>query len=351
MSRVMPSILYVGSLGLGSTAAHRMRALERQGVTVVPVDTAPWIHRTGNRVMRSLAWRWGLGPVVRCFNQGLLQQAAEAQYDWVWLDKGHWVYPETLRALRRSAQTRLIHYTPDAHFSENRSRQFPASIPLYDMLITTKSHEIELYRRHGPRELFFQQQGFDPDIFQPYAVTAEERQRLGSEVCFVGRCERHYLRCLKAANRVTGGLAVWGSYNFRRAAHLRPWLRKVFRGGPILEEQYARALCCTKIALGLLSKMVRDKSTTRTFEIPACGAFLLAERTDEHRALFEEDREAVFFSSRAEMCDKIRYYLAHDGQRRRIAAAGLERCRRSGYCWEDRVREVFRRFRELGWLD
>jgi glycosyltransferase involved in cell wall biosynthesis len=350
MSGAGPSILYVAALGPGSTAAQRMHALEAHGVTVVPVDTVPWLSRTGNRLTRSLAWRWGLGPVVRRFNRELRQRAEATTYDWVWLDKGHWVYPETLEALRRSTHTRLIHYTPDAHFFANRSPRFPACIPLYDLLITTKSHEIEFYRRYGARELIFQHQGYDHHIFRPYPVTAEDRQRLGSEVCFIGRSERHYLRCLKAAGRATGGLAVWGYYG--RAARLRPWLRKVFRGGPILEEQYAMALCCTKIALGLLTKRNGpDQSTTRSFEIPACGAFLLAERTAEHQALFEEDREAVFFSSRAEMCDKIRYYLAHDGQRRRIAAAGLERCRRSGYRWEDRMCEVFRRIRELGWLD
>jgi spore maturation protein CgeB len=349
MSRGGPTILYVAALGPGSTAVQRMRGLEAQGATFVPIDTAPLLYQTGNRLTRSLAWRWGLGPIVRHFNEELLHRAAAASYDWVWLDKANWVYPETLKALRRSAGTRLIHYTPDAHFFANRTRQFRRCIPLYDLLITTKSHEIELYRRHGARELVFQYQGFDPGIFRPYPLSAEDRQRLGSEVCFVGRCERHYLRCLKAASRATSGLAVWGS--FERAARLRPWLGKVFRGGPIYEEQYARALCCTKIALGLLTKQNGpDQSTTRSFEIPACGAFLLAERSAEHQALFEEDREAVFFSSREEMCDKIRYYLAHDEQRRRIAAAGLERCRRSGYRYEDRARETFERFRELGWL-
>jgi spore maturation protein CgeB len=108
----------------------------------------------------------------------------------------------------------------------------------------------------------------------------------------------------------------------------------------LLGLDYARALNSFDINLCFLRKLNRDLQTTRSVEIPACGAFMLAERTDEHLALFEEGVEAEFFGSDDEMIDKTRYYLAHAEARRRIAAAGLERCRRGRYSYHERLLDM-----------
>ena len=93
----------------------------------------------------------------------------------------------------------------------------------------------------------------------------------------------------------------------------------------IYGEDYPKAICATKINLCFLRKLNRDLQTTRSVEIPACGGFMLAERTDQHLALFEEAIEAEFFSSKEELLSKVQYYLDHDLEAKRIAAAGRQR--------------------------
>ena len=67
---------------------------------------------------------------------------------------------------------------------------------------------------------------------------------------------------------------------------------------------------------------------------------MLAERTEEHLNLFGEGREAEFFDSDKELIDKVQYYLTHRNERIRIAAAGRERCIKSGYSNHDRLKAM-----------
>ena len=69
---------------------------------------------------------------------------------------------------------------------------------------------------------------------------------------------------------------------------------------------------------------------------------MLAERTDEHKALFEEDKEAVYFSSNEELLEKCRYYLEHEDERKAIAEAGWKRCLDSDYSNEGMIRKVLK---------
>ena len=130
-----------------------------------------------------------------------------------------------------------------------------------------------------------------------------------------------------------------------RLCYLFKWakwrqLQKRFRGRPLYGPDMGKAFQANKICLGLLYHVNRDLQTTRSFEIPACRGFMLAEKSAEHLEYFEEDKEAVYSENLEEMLEKIRFYLDHDAERRRIAAAGYERCRRSPYRYVDRAKTV-----------
>src|SRR4051794_36436513 len=93
-------VLYVGDLGIGSTALSRGRALAEIGLSVSFLDTLPFLS-AGNRLSRSFRSRVALGgPVIASLNRQVVISADEIEADWVWIDKGVWIRPETLLKLR-----------------------------------------------------------------------------------------------------------------------------------------------------------------------------------------------------------------------------------------------------------
>jgi glycosyltransferase involved in cell wall biosynthesis len=334
-------MLYVGGSGESGNAADKREALASLGVDLVSFDTRPYLAM-GPRPLRSLAHRINLGLPLRRLNRDLLAFVETLPaLSHVWVDKGRWIRPETLTAIRDRFGASLVHYSNDSLFLANRSRHFRTSVRLYDFLFTTKDFELEHYRRAGARRVGHVFDGVSGERFFPRQPSGEQLDRYGADVTFIGRCEPHYAACLRAAAGSGADLRIWGP-RWPRFARSHAWARPCVVGSGLWREDYPVALSVAKIGLGLLSKGFPETTTTRSFEIPACRTFMLAERTAEHLSLFEEGKEAEFFDSDDELVDKIRHYLAHPQERERIAAAGRERFLRSDYTRRARVRQMLK---------
>ncbi|MCS7040830.1 MAG: glycosyltransferase [Caldilineales bacterium] len=321
-------VFYIGKLREGTTSFERMKVLNSLGHQTVPFNISAF-ESLAPRVVQSIAWRLHAGPMVSKINNALWREGQNLNgIHLIWVDKGVWIYPETIQYLKKMTSARAVHYTPDSQILSQRSRHFLASIPLYDVLVTTKEWEVEAYKKAGARHVLLTYQGYD-SRFYPRMVPEPERSQYESDVCFIGHTQPHYAQRLKALSSVGIKLRIWGDA-WLAYAKRHPWARGLVGPG-LWGESYPVALACAKIGLGLLGKHIPETSTTRTFEIPATGTFLLAERTDLHQQLFDEGKEAEFFSSDDEMIDKVKFYLAHDEARQRIAAGGRARCERSGY--------------------
>jgi spore maturation protein CgeB len=336
-------VLYVGPLGPRGTCYQRMRAIADLGYEITPIDTDPidtkkWQNRLCNWVRRKIN-----GPIDLCgVNARIGRLIQEGAYNVLWVDKGLTVRAETLMRVKElHPGTVIVSYSPDDMLNlDNQSREYLAGVPLYDLHVTTKTYNVGELKELGARDVFFVDNGFCPYTHRPVLVSAGERLRLGGPVGFVGTCERS--RASSIAFLAQNGIAVkvWGEwpsiwsiiYGVRSAQVM---------GRAVFADEYAGAICSFKIALNFLRKINRDLQTTRSVEIPACGVFMLAERTDEHLALFKEGVEAEYFSTNQELLEKVRYYLAHDDERQAIAERGRRRCIDGNYSNQARLAKVF----------
>jgi spore maturation protein CgeB len=122
----------------------------------------------------------------------------------------------------------------------------------------------------------------------------------------------------------------------------------LYTGGELYGAAYREAVWDAKVNLSFLTHSNQDEFVHKSFEIAACGGFLLAERSAGHLERFVEDEEAVFFTGFEECAEKIRRYLPDAEARGRIAAAGQARAVRSGYGNDAQMRRVVERVEEIG---
>ena len=337
------AILYVGVPD--GTCLQRAQALRGLGHRVRHVVAGP--PRTPlKRQLYRLTRQLDRPADLHGANRRILAWLVREAFDILWIDKGLTVRPSILRAARdRRPELRIVGYSPDDTKNPgNSSRTFRQGLPLYDLYVTTKSYNVPELRELGAREPFFVDNSYDPDTHRPLELSARELERYAARVGFVGSFEED--RAEQMRRLATDGIevSIWGA-GWEEFSLPHPNLRVRRRELPGLD--YSRAINATEINLAFLRKVNRDLQTTRSIEIPACGAFMLAERTHEHLALFDEGVEAEFFSSYDELLEKCRHYLDNPEKRRRIAQAGLARCRRDRYDNEGRLAAVIARLGEL----
>jgi spore maturation protein CgeB len=329
-------IVYTGPLVVGDTCELRLRALVRLGHEVTAVDYLPFVHRHG-AFARRLQWRLRVGPMVRAYERAL-REAVATRPDVLWVDKGIFVPPGVLTAARVHGVRWLVHYSPDNYLlTQNASRHLWRGLGRYDVVVTTKRSNVSLLATAGARRVVLSGNAFDPEMHRPIALGDAERAMHAADVSFIGRWEPERERLLDAIAALPIRLRVRGPGWERARSRL---VRAVCEPGPIYGDDYVRAIAAAKVNLGLLSVWAGDAITQRSIELPACGAFMLAERTGEHRLHFADGEEAVFFEGADDLVRKVRHWVSADDARARIAAAGRARCLRSGYAYDDRLREI-----------
>jgi glycosyltransferase involved in cell wall biosynthesis len=296
-----------------------------------------------SRWLARLSYWTLLTPRTFAFNRAILEAAERTRAQVVWIEKGTEVFPRTLRALRRDPSRVLVYHNTDDWKAKTRLhrlhwRYLLRGLHLYDLHFTSNLHNVKEFQELGLPEVHHMELAANPIYPEPVPVPEAERMALGAQVGFIGHWEEATERALRRVAEAGLAVKIYGP-GWNRA-DLSGALGPAVQGRSVTGLEYMRAILSFDVNVGIVSKWNRNHTASRTFQIPALGAFLLHERNEVVRELFREGVEAEFFGSADELVEKCRYYVAHPDERRRIAEAGRRRCLASGYFETNRIRDV-----------
>jgi spore maturation protein CgeB len=315
-----------------------LKALRDLGIRADLFDTHSYFPQN---LAGRIEQRYLLGPHIGKVNRMVIERVKEMRPDVAHFYQGHHYTANTIAQIAGAAFVSGSHCDdPFARQDLREYRLLTKALPKYDGYHVFRESNVAEAAAFGIKRVRVLMMYYIPWMHYPCSLNAQDQQEFGSDVVFAGHMEpdlrvesltnavRAGLKC-----RIFGGTAEWKSALPR---DVYTAVKPIFyaRGA-----DYRRVLSASKIATCFFSRWNRDQYTTRSWEIPACGAFLLSERTPAMQEFYREGKEAEFFDGPEEFMDKVKFYLNKDAARKRIAAAGYARVIASGNDIYSRMRQ------------
>lgn len=330
------NILY---LGLASgTSLDRANAYRRLGHQVIHIDPrqllpkSAWVDR--------ITWHVGdnfLAPLVRW----KLRRALKGlRFDLCHVDSGEWINTATIKMLKGCAN-KVINYNiddPTGCRDFKRFNCYRSSLGEYDLVVVVRAENVAEVKALGARHVLRVFRSADEITHAPRTISEEDKKIWAADVLFIGTWMPERGPFLLKLIELGVPLSIRGA----RWDKAPEWeqLRPFWRGGHIEGDDYAKAIQCAKVNLGLLSKGNRDLHTTRSLEIPALGGLLCAERTSEHLSLYDEGKEALYWLSPEECAKVCRQAIQNTESLDAIKAAGLIRFQKNRLTNEHTINQI-----------
>ena len=293
---------YKSPVCVQSSTERWLARLRAQGISVdgITLTLDPPGPRLGWSELEGM-WRRGHRPLLRLYET--LARRMEA-YDVFVNFNGINLHPEFVRQL---PGFRVYGCFDDPESSDDLSRPVANA---YDLCMVGNIAEVATYRSWGVREARFWPLGFreedrDPSLTRERILTGER------DVPVAILCERQSPWRRERLDRYAAAFPTGTYYGDGWPAGFLPEQRRV--------ELYGR----TKIGPNFHNST--GPVNFRTFVLPANGVLLLGDNKRDLGAIYEDGREAVGFDTVDEAIELTHYYMAHEDERRAIAAAGWAR--------------------------
>jgi spore maturation protein CgeB len=248
----------------------------------------------------------------------LKSECARYKPDLIFFIKAEKIYWKTIRYLKNKSGAIIINFYPDNPFTfwnGNSNANVLNSLSFFDFFLIWSEKLIPILNSAGARRVLYFPFAFDGQIFNNQIKISEQySKQFSSDVSFVGSWDEQRQRWLeKLLEKLPKiQLAVWGDRwldNLSKSSCLRNYVK----GPAVYGNEMIKIYKSSKIILNFIRRQNLDAHNMRTFEIPACGAFMLTQYTDDQaKFLFKEGYSVQCFKNVDELVNKINLFLHND---------------------------------------
>jgi len=219
-----------------------------------------------------------LGKLKQQVNKKLIALCKSISPEIFIVFKGKVIYPETLETIRDTCGCKLLYFNGDYQFNlYSTSENMLKSLVKYDCVFTCMRWSIKELEENGAKNVKYLPVGYDPDLHFPVDVSSEDLRTYGHDVVFVGTWDKDRESTLSVLADLD--LGIWGS-RWSRVSWKSP-LCKCIRGGVVNAETMRKIYGASTVCLNIMRPQNRTSHNNKSFEIPAMGGFMVADRSIE----------------------------------------------------------------------
>jgi len=245
------------------------------------------------------------------------------------------INPETLQRYARASNCKIYLYDTDSFNLFPNPNAFTYFIEkelvIYDEIFSFSKVATDFFTK--TRNL--------PATYFPYGsnpISREDTQDPSIDVLFVGKAS---FRRIFLLEYIKDKVAIYGNRWNKNYPVISPELRSRIVDRTVWGDDLTDLMFQSRIVLNITNSnfyCVETGLNLRIFEVLAAGGFLLTDHYEEIAELFEIGKEIETYSSASELKEKVTYYLNHEEERLKIAAAGKRKFY-ALYTWEQRVKD------------
>lgn len=275
-------------------------------------------------------------------NEEYLCMIKKIKPDMLFVIKGETIFPETLKLIKEEMKIPCLAYIWDCPFysytahivDDYRKNNFVRGMHLYDYIFVYDPFYVQEIKKRGISNVSYLPLATDPDQYRKIDVNQNEKREFSFDICFIGSPYPNRMEILDSLSEFNLGVFGDGWDGWYRLKKSPPYYK-----GKAIKEKVLKIYSSSKIVLNIHDPEATYGVNTRTFDIPACGAFELVDYKRELENLFKVGEEIIYYKDIMDLKRLIRFYLDRPEERHKIAEKGKDKVLNC-HTWYNRIKIV-----------